>query len=362
MSSRVSLLTSLVIIVIVFGAVGGILLISSPFEPNSVVLVGIAPGRGDMSVTDQAWEGMRDIARDIALDIKVPDEFPETVAEARVLLEGYAASGRYELIVVLGEELTATLETVADTFPTQRFALVGGQADADNIVSATFAIEEAAFLGGVLAAFLAADDEDRQNIGIIRAVSGDPEIDAMVDGFLLGVDAANSTYNLNVSLLPMQTIGSYNDSARARSLVSSAFSAMHDASILFTPVRSSMPGVRLGMEDANTSRLYGQNRMPLVIAADMNLDYYGLPNPEISFGQSWIATSILPRSDFIIYDFVNSTLWEQFPGGIHTHYDLETGYVNITDYEFSNTYVMLSWRNIVKEYQASIINGTITFP
>lgn len=72
---------------------------------------------------------MREIAHDIALDIQIPDEFPETVAEARVLLEGYAATGRYELIVVLGDELSATVEDVADDFPAQRFALVGGQAD-----------------------------------------------------------------------------------------------------------------------------------------------------------------------------------------------------------------------------------------
>jgi len=270
-SSRVSLLTSLVIIVIVFGAVGGILLISNPFEPNSVVLVCLAPGRGDMSVTDNAWEGMRDIAPHMALDITMPKEFPETAAEALVLLEGYAATGRYELIVVLGDELTATVETVAEAFPTQRFALVGGQADVDNIVSATFAIEEAAFLGGLLAAFLAANDEDRQNIGIIQAVSGDPDIDAMVDGFLMGVEAANSTHNLNVSLVDIWTINSYNNSALARTYVSSAFT-VHHVSILFTPVRASMPGVRLGMEDANQSLLYWQNRMPLVIAAEMNLE------------------------------------------------------------------------------------------
>jgi basic membrane protein A len=351
----------LVIVIIVFGAVGGILLISNPFEPNSVVLVGLAPGSGDMSVTDHAWEGMVEIADDIALDIQIPDEFPETKAEVRVLLEEYAATGRYELIVVLGDELSDIVETVADAFPTQRFALVGGQADGDNIVSATFAIEEAAFLGGVLAAFLAADDGDRKNIGIIRAKSGDPEIDAMVAGFLMGVDAANSTHNLDVSLLPIQTIGSYNNSELARDLVFSAFHYNH-ASILFTPVRASMPGVRLGMVDANISRLYGENRMPLIIAAEMNLDYYGLPNPAISFGQSWIATSVIPRSDLVIYDFVNATLWEEFPGGTHTHYGLETGYVNITDYRFSNTYIITSWRNTIKEYQASIINGTIIFP
>ncbi len=361
MSSRVSLLTSLVIVIIVFGAVGGILLISNPFEPNSVVLVGLAPGRGDMSVTDHAWEGMREIAQDIALDIQVPDEFPETVAEARVLLEEYAATGRYELIIVLGAELASTVEDVADGFPTQRFALVGGQADGDNIVSATFAIEEAAFLGGVLAAFLAADDEDRKNIGIIRAVSGDSEIDAMVNGFLMGVDAANSTYNLDVSLIDIWTIGSYNNSALASAYVTNAFLSYH-ASILFTPVRASMPGVRLGMETANSSWLFSQGRMPLVIAAEMNLDYYGLPNPDISFGQSWIATSVIPRSDLVIYDFVNATLWEEFLGGTHTHYGLEMGYVNITDYRFSSTYIITSWRNTIKEYQASIINGTIIFP
>ena len=361
MSSRVSLLTSLVIIVVVFGAVSGILLISNPFRPNSVILVCLAPGRGDMSVVDQAWEGMDEIAGDIALAIKMPNELPETVAEAQVLLEEYAASGNYELIVVLGEVLTATVIAVAGDFPAQRFALLGGQADVVNIVSATFAIEEAAFLGGVLAAFLAAADEDRQTIGIIRAVSGDQEIDAMVDGFLMGVDAANSTYNLGVSMLPIRTIGSNNDSATAKIYVSSAFRS-YGASILFTPVRASMPGVRLGMEEANETLLFYQDRMPLVIAAEMNLDYYGLPNPAILFGQSWIATSVVSRSDFVIYDFINSTLWEEFPGGIHTHYDLEMGYVNITDFEFSSTYIMAPWINATKDYQAAIINGTITFP
>jgi len=361
-SSRVNLLTSLVIVIIVFGAVGGILLISNPFRPNNVMLVSLAPGRGDMSVADSAWEGMLEIAGDMALDIQTPEEFPETVAEARVLMEEYAAAGYYELIVVLGDELASTLQTVAGAFPTQRFALIGGQADADNIISATFAIEEAAFLGGVLAAFLAANDEDRKNIGIIRAVRDDHDINAMIDGFLMGVEAANSTYNLDVSLINTWTIESYNNSDRARILVSSAF-IFHDASILFTPVRASMLGVRLGMEDANRSRLYGENeRMPLVIAAEMNLDYYGLPNPEIAFGRSWIATSVMPRSDFVIYDFINSTLWDEFPGGTHTHYNLESGYVNITDLQFSNTYIMESWTNTTKDYQAAIINGTITFP
>ncbi len=359
MSSRVNLLTSLVIVIIVFGAVGGILLVSQPFMPNNVILVSLAPGRGDLSIVDNAWEGMDELAGDMALDIQTPDEFPETVAEARILLEGYAAAGYYELIIVLGDELASTVKTVADANPTQRFALIGGQADGDNIISATFAIEEAAFIGGVLAAFLASEDENRQNIGIIRAVSDDYDINAMVDGFLMGVEAANSTYNLNVSLLEMRTIGSYNNSALARSYVHSAFTT-HQASILFTPVRASMLGVRLGMEDANVT-LYWQDRMPLVIAAEMNLDYYGLPNPDIPFGRSWIATSIIPRSDFVIYDFINSTLWDEFTG-MHTHYNLESGYVNITDLQFSNTYIMEAWTKTTRDYQAAIINGTITFP
>ena len=361
MNSRVNLLTSLVIVIIVFGAVGGILLASNPFRPNNVMLVGLAPGRGDLSVVDNAWEGLLDLQSDMALNIQTPEEFPETVAEARVLLEEYAATGYYELIVVLGDELAGTVETVADANPNQRFALIGGQADADNIISATFAVEEAAFIGGVLAAFLAANDEDRKNIGIIQAVSGDHDIDAMVDGFLTGVEAANSTFNLNVSLINIWTIGSYNDSATARSLVANAFGIYH-ASVLFTPVRGSMQGVRLGMEDANRTLLFWEDRMPLVIAAEMNLDYYGLPNPEITFGRSWIATSVIPRSDFVIYDFVNVTLWDEFPGGTHTHYNLESGYVNITDLQFSNTYIMEAWINATKDYQAAIINGTITFP
>jgi basic membrane lipoprotein Med (substrate-binding protein (PBP1-ABC) superfamily) len=130
-------------------------------------------------------------------------------------------------------------------------------------------------------------------------------------------------------------------------------------SIVFAPVRASIWGVREGMLTANET-LHPLGRLPLAIAAEMNLDYIGNPDPDIRSGPSWMITSVVARSNIALYNAVNATLWDRFAGGELENFNLANSGVNITDFQFSNTIVASTYIDSAWDYTRAIINGTIT--
>lgn len=356
-SSRSGTLASMVIVVIVFGSVGGILFLTTQYEPASIAVVVMNPGFGDMGRADQVDEGLTE---NILVQYYRPDP-PATEAEAEALMESLAASGNYLLIIVVGHELQDELQRVADEYPAQKFAIIGGMVNLDNVASATFDIHEAAFLAGIIAALVADEDPYNGTIGILGSVAADYDVIRMIAGFEQGVDTAILAYGLNVEVLIPRYVGSYNDSAAAETMTNTLFTTDF-CSIIFAPVRASIEGVRAGMLAANDTfhDLALANRRPLVIGAEMNLDYYGNRNPLVASGPSWIVTSVVPRYDTAAVNIVNATLWEMFPGGISENYNLANQGVNITDFEFSTTIVDDTYIDAAWEYAGYIINGTIT--
>lgn len=246
--------------------------------------------------------------------------------------------------------------------------MIGASINADNVASATFASEQAAFLSGVLAAFQAAEDGYTNRVGIIAAMENDATLDPMINGFIQGVEAADAEYDLNVTVLDIVYLDSWNDSDGASD---AAFNMFLDgdliqpgnqpgASIIFAPVRASIVGVRNGSLRADEHRLFTFNpdRAPLIIAAEGNQDYYGCVDIDIPTAPSFIATSVLARTDLALYDMVNMTMWDQFTG-FSQMYDLANGGVNITAYEYSSTYLSEATVEAVRSYHDEIIAGTI---
>jgi basic membrane lipoprotein Med (substrate-binding protein (PBP1-ABC) superfamily) len=345
------------IVVIVFGSIGGILFLTNQYEPSSIAVVAMNPGFGDMGRADQVDEGLTE---NILVQYYRPDP-PATEAEAETLMESLAASGNYLLIIVVGYELQDELQRVANEYTMQKFAMIGGLVNLDNVASATFDIHEAAFLAGIVAALVADEDPYNGTIGILGSIATDYDVDRMIAGFEHGVDTAILAYGLNVEVLTPRYVGSYNDSATAETMTNNLF-ITDFCSIIFAPVRASIEGVRAGMLAANDTfhDLALSSRLPLVIAAEMNLDYYGNRDPLVASGPSWIVTSVVPRYDVSAVNIVNATLWDIFPGGIRENYNLANQGVNITDFEFSTTIVDASYIEAVWEYAGHIINGTIS--
>lgn len=364
LSSRSSIIASVIVVVLVFSAVGGYIFATNPYVPAKIAVVVSEPGFGDLTMADQVLTGLNELGGDMVVDY---DFFEASdIAEAQSILENISASAEYDLIVVIGGELTNILETIAATNQNQKYAFIGGEVVADNVFSATFQQHEAAFLAGVLAAYASIGDENRTGtsiVGIVASVESDPTIAAMIAGFKQGFDYANNTLNLTVTLLPEEYIGSYNDSAEAESIATNMFTSL-DATILFTPVRASMPGIRSAMFVANAT--WNSTRKPLVIAAEGDQDYYGLPDIQTRAGSSWIVTSVVPRSDHAVYQVVNATLWNHFEGATLVYNlenageDTDIAGVILTHSVFIHNEWTPAWMfTAIESIRLDIINGDI---
>ena len=363
-SSRSSLIPSIVIVVIVFASVGGLLFLTNPYEPSRIAMVVMEPGLGDLSFTDQAYEGIEEVRRVVAISHHI--EVVESIGEAQTALNSLAQEGIYQLIIALGQDLVSALENAATNNPNQYFVLIGGNVDLDNVASAIFEPAEGAYLAGILAAFIAADDNIRRTnvepvVGIIASVESDPTVQDLVSGFTQGLIEANATYGLNVTLLPTVYLGGYNQTQTAEAMSYSMYTS-DGATVIFAPVRAAIVGIKNGAELANATQYgyFSRTRLPIIIAAEGNQDYYGCNDPSIPVAPSWIATSVVLRSDLAIASIINATLWNEFPSNDLLTYNLMNNGVNVTSFEYSSTYITAESLVAFRYYHDSIINGTIT--
>ena len=364
MSSRSNLIPSIVIVVIVFAGVGGLLFLTNPYEPSKIALVVLEPGRGDLSFTDQAYQGIIEVQRQVAISPHV--EVVESVADAQTALNELAQTGSYQLIIALGKDLSAALENAATAHPTQYFALIGDDVNLDNVASALFEPAEGAYLAGIIAAFLAADDTLRRSnvepiVGIIASVQTDPTIQDLVLGFTEGLNAANEAYDLNVTLLPAVYLGGYNETPAAEAAAFAMYTSS-EATVIFAPVRAAIVGIKRGAQLANASQwgYFSSTRLPFIIAAEGDQDYFGCADPDIPVAPSWIATSVVLRSDLAVASIINATLWNEFPKNELLTYNLLNNGVNVTSFEYSSIYISNEAIEAFQFYHDSIINGTIT--
>ncbi len=362
LSSRSGIISSVIIVIIVFSAVGGIVFLSNLFVPSSIAVVVLDPGFGDRSMVDHAYEGLALVDVVVNYEYRVATD----AANARDIMENIAAAGQHDLIVAIGNRLSGPVTDAAGTYPNQKFALIGGVPSLalNNVASATFAQQDAAFLAGSIAAFVATGHVNRSGIiGVLGSVEADTTVEALIAGFIHGVEHANATYNLNVTLLPTDYVDSYNDSATAELMTYSMFSPLQgDATVVFAPVRASITGVRTAMDRANTTYFSDiTGREPFVIAAEGNQDYLGNPNINIATGPSWIVASVVPRSDLAVARVINATLWFEFPGGVTDPYNLANMGVDLSDLtEFrSSEWVTDYMLNVTRDYRTSIQNGSI---
>jgi basic membrane protein A len=367
LSSRTGILSSVIIVILVFSIVGGIVFLGNQYAPSNIAVVVLDPGFGDYSMADQAQEGL-------AVDVVVDYEFivADDAADARDSMEAIAAAGLHDLIVAIGDGLAGSVTDAAGNYPAQKFALIGAEPTLalDNVASATFDQHEAAFLAGSIAAFLATGNVNRSGIvGVLASVEGEATVDRLIAGFIHGLEHANTTYNLNVTMLPVDYVGSYNDTTTADTLTYNMFSPFQgNASVIFAPVRASILGVRSAMVRVNSTYFSDiMGREPFVIAAEGNQDYLGNPDINIATGPSWIVTSVVPRSDLAVSRVINATLWFAFPGGVTDLYNLANMGVDLSEMEFRNSeWVTGFMMNVTADYRTAILNGSIivdsTFP
>ena len=91
-------------------------------ERTKICVVYDIGGRGDLSFNDMAWLGAEKAMEDFKVDVTYLT--PPSLADMKPLLEEYAGSGEYSLLVLIGFLWTTPLNEVADNYPDQKFALI----------------------------------------------------------------------------------------------------------------------------------------------------------------------------------------------------------------------------------------------
>ena len=112
-------------------------------------------GRGDLSFNDMAWLGAEKAMEDFGVEVTYLT--PPSLADMKPLLEEYAGSGEYDLLVLIGFLWTTPLNETADDFPDQKFALIDATTGVvrPNEVDILFREQECASLIGIAAAGMA---------------------------------------------------------------------------------------------------------------------------------------------------------------------------------------------------------------
>jgi basic membrane protein A len=142
--------------------VGAVVAVGTQIPKVGLILA--TGGLGDKSFNDQSFKGASDAAAVIAAQygVTVDDVLdyvePNDIAEYEGFQLQFADAGVYDIIVCIGFDQAAALETVAPQYPDENFVIVDMVAMGDNIASVVFNDWESAFLVGVVAGVMTKTD------------------------------------------------------------------------------------------------------------------------------------------------------------------------------------------------------------
>lgn len=242
-------------------------------------------GLDDGGFNDLIYEGlMRAQEEDgIPFDYEVPVE----AADFETLIRDMAATEAYEVVICAGVEAAEALEKVAAKFPDQKFAIIDGSVNADNVVCYVAKEEEVAFLAGSLAGLmkLHPDDyqiQDNHIIGFITAMN----TPAMAK-WSVGYEAGAKYVNKDIQCLKSFVGGSapFEDSVGARKITVDQYE--QGADIIAHAAGGAGEGV---LEAAESRQLF-------VIGCDANQNAI---NPDV------IVASMIKSVDTVVYNIVKS--------------------------------------------------------
>jgi len=168
-------------------------------KPFRVGMISDVGGIDDASFNQSTWEGLERAAQEIP---GVEAQFIESQAQADYEnnITEFAEQG-YDMIITVGFLLADATAKMAPLYPDIKFAIVDFAYDPciENVQGIVFASDEAAFLGGYLAAAMATElDAKDPKVGAVFGMEIPPVVQFAV-GFENGIKYYNEKYGANVS-------------------------------------------------------------------------------------------------------------------------------------------------------------------
>ncbi|MFX0204983.1 MAG: BMP family ABC transporter substrate-binding protein [Candidatus Hodarchaeota archaeon] len=248
--------------------------------PINVACVFATGGLGDMSFNDMAYQGFQKAQTDGLLSVF--DYFePATTSDFEPMLNTFASSGAYDLIIAVGFLQKTAVEKVASFYNTQPFLLIDEIAAVGNVRSVVFRENEGSFLAGAMASLMTKTGK----IGFIGGMDV-PLIREFWAGFKAG-----AFYEKNGSFVEVleNFVGlpgdstAWNDPATAKAMAEAMWAQGVD--VIFAAAGNSGLGVH---ESANEQ---GPGFYSIGVDADQDYLYPGS-----------ILTSMIKRLDIAVYN------------------------------------------------------------
>ncbi|MBD9903109.1 BMP family protein [Enterococcus faecium] len=255
-----------------------------------------------------------------------------------------ALNAGFTTIFGIGYKLQPAIADQSASNPEINFVIVDDVVEGDNVASATFKDNEAAYLAGVAAAY----STESNKVGFIGGVKGEV-IDRFEAGFVAGVEAGAKELGKEVTV-NVQYAGDFSAPDKGRSIAQGMYG--QGADIVYHASGATGNGV---FQEAKSINETGDKRV-WVIGVDRDQSDEGgftLKGEEGNF----TLTSTTKGVGTVVQDLAQKAVEGAFPGGEHVVYGLKEEGVGLTDGQLSTEAL-----DAVKKAQAAIIAGEIEVP
>lgn len=294
-------------------------------------------GVDDRSFNQSAWEGLQDWAASHDFSDDSIRYFHSGDQSNYIPHLNTATHDGYDLIFAIGYTLEEALTEVAGQNPEQKYGMLDGNVDLPNVVSISFADNEASYLAGMVAAHTSKTDR----IGFVGGMRT-PNIEKFQAGYEAGAKAVNPDIEIDA-----QYIESYSDAGLAQQTASAMFTNKVD--VIFHAAGNAGNGVNT---EARNRLESGTNEDIWVIGVDRDQSEEGEWE-----GGNFIITSTLKQLGRAAENEANDTMNDNFHGGEAIVSDLASGGVGIV-----KTALTDEIQAAIEEAEEQIIAGKIVVP
>lgn len=304
---------------------------------------------GDKTISDLAWAGVQRASEDFDMEVKVIELLGDATKQVPTLTE-LSESGEWDVIVAGLFNLREAVEQVAREYPEQKFIsydteILFAEGDLENCYSVMARQNEAAFLGGAVAAkFTQSGNEETNQEKIIGFVGGGEN--TAVNDFLIGFIEGATYVDPDTKVL-VSYVGNFTDSAKAKELALAQY--QQGADIIF----SVASGAGMGAIDAaKESKKYA-------IGVDQDQATLKIENGDQETANQ-IVTSVVKKMDNIVYDALKGAKENTLPWGTHVYVGLADNSMGLADNEIYQGLVSEEVRKYIESLQEDIVSGKIT--
>ncbi len=300
-------------------------------------------GIDDKSFNATAWKGVQDAIDALGIEGKYLESQQQTDYEANI---NAFVEEECDIIIPVGFMLADAVAAAAEANPDMPFAIVDvNWLASDNLYGSGFAIDQATFLAGYLAAGMT-------ETGIVGTFGGIniPPVTQFMDGFVLGVEKYNEVHGTDVQVLGWDIatqdglfVGNFESTDDGRTM---GESLLDEGADIIMPVAGPVgAGTLAVMEERDAGYLIGVDN-------DWSADY-AYPNQA-----DYILASALKGMDMFVKAQIKAVMDGTFAAG-NLMGTLENGYVGLVYGSSVGATIPDDLKSEIEGLTAGIIAGDI---